>query len=176
MSAVVILASRLEDHGGHLVRQVFHTDERWLPSTENRRAAIEYVRSQTGLLEIETAALDRLRELGRVHRAAQRGRIVTARLGEAAVRQYDGRLRAEVTQRPGLAAGVSLTINGEPSRIVESAATTLQDVRAEMPSDETIPRWQRPFEGIERRPAAIGEATPAARSRPRPLRPAPACA
>jgi hypothetical protein len=28
------------------VRQVFHTDERWLPSTENpRRAAIEYIQS-----------------------------------------------------------------------------------------------------------------------------------
>lgn len=46
------------------VRQVFHTDERWLPSVEApQQAAMEYVRTQAGLLEIDTSALDRLHEL-----------------------------------------------------------------------------------------------------------------
>src|SRR5215207_6584164 len=45
------------------VRQVFHTDERWLPSTGNpRQAAMEYVRIQAGLLEIGAGELDRLHE------------------------------------------------------------------------------------------------------------------
>ena len=46
------------------IRQVFHTDERWLPSVESpRRAAIEYVRGHASLFEIAGRALDRLNEL-----------------------------------------------------------------------------------------------------------------
>jgi zinc metalloprotease ZmpB len=145
------------------VRQVFHTDERWLPSTENPRlAAIEYVRSQAELLEIETAALDRLHEL--VTYTEPREEDASYRLAEEKS-QFDSTTVAFAQTHhnvPVWRTGVSVTIKGEPSRIVESTDTTLPAVSAEMPSDETIARWQRLFEGIVRRPAAIGEETPAA--------------
>ncbi|MBA2537342.1 MAG: hypothetical protein H0V20_07940, partial [Actinobacteria bacterium] len=51
----------LDDEG--IVRHVLHAEELWRPTEKNpRRAAIEYVRAQAGLLKIPSTALDRLGE------------------------------------------------------------------------------------------------------------------
>lgn len=146
------------------VRQVFHTDERWLPSVENpRQAAIEYVRSQASLLEIAPTELDRLHELV-TYTEPRRQEGDSYRFAEEKA-QFDSATVAfaqTYDNVPVWRTGISVTIKREPSRVVESTNTALQNVKAELPSDDTIARWRRLFEGIERRPAAIGEETPAA--------------
>jgi zinc metalloprotease ZmpB len=145
------------------VRQVFHTDERWLPSVETpRQAAIEYVRSQAGVFEVDSAALDRLHELVTYTEPREEGD--SYRFAEEKS-QFDSATVAFAQTYhnvPVWLTGMSVTIKREPSRVVESTNTTLADVNAELPSEDTIGRWQRLFESIERRPAAIGEETPAA--------------
>lgn len=145
------------------VRQVFHTDERWLPSVESpRRAAIEYVRGQAGLFEIATSALDRLHEPVTYTEPREEGD--SYRLAEQKS-QFDSTTVAFAQAYhnvPVWRTGITVTIKGEPSRVVESTNTTLPGVEAELPSADTIKRWQSLFESIERRPPAIGEEAPAA--------------
>jgi hypothetical protein len=148
------------------VRHVLHTEERWLPSNENpRRAAMEYVRSLADPLGIQEADLDRLHEPLSYTEPREEGD--SYRLEEEK-RQFDS-VTVGFTQTymnvPVWRSGLSVTIKGEPSRIVESTNTTLANIQADMPSDETIARWRELFATTERRPvAARGEessATPA---------------
>jgi zinc metalloprotease ZmpB len=148
------------------VRHILHSEERWLPSNENpRRAAMEYVRSLADPLGIQEADLDRLHES--LSYAEPREEGDSYRLVEEK-RQFDSvtvGFAQTYMNVPVWRTGLSVTIKGEPSRIVESTNTTLANIQAEMPSGETIARWQELFATTERRPvAARGEesaATPA---------------
>jgi hypothetical protein len=146
------------------VRQVLYTGDRWLPSVESpRRAAVEYVQSQAGLLEIEPTTLDRLHELV-TYMEPRRREGASYRFAEEK-EQFDSATVAfaqTYDNVPVWRTGITVTIKREPSRVVESTDTTLPNVAAVHPSDDTIARWQRLFEGIERRPAVVGEEMPAA--------------
>lgn len=155
-----------------VVRHVLHTDERWLPSEENpRRAAMEYVRAQAGLLSIDEAALDRLHESVTYLEPREEGD--SYRLAEEK-RQFDSTTVAfaqTFLNVPVWRTGVSVTVKGGPSRIVEGTNTTLLDVEAAMPSQETVSRWRELFATVNRRPnTVIGEEQPAATAADRAIR------
>lgn len=137
------------------VRHVLHTDGPWLPSQEDpRRAAMEYVRSLADPLGIREAALDRLDEP--VSYAEPRDEGGSYRLVEEK-RQFDSvtvGFAQTYMNVPVWRTGLTVTIKGEPSRIVESTNTTLGNVHAEMPSDEAISRWRELIATSGRRPAA----------------------
>jgi hypothetical protein len=150
-----------------VVRHVLHTDERWLPSQENpRRAAIEYLRSQAGLFEIAESSLDRLHEAVTYGDPREEG--ASYRLSEEK-RQFDSvtvGFAQTYLNLPVWRTGLTVTVKGEPSRIVESTNTTLAGVQARMPSEAAIERWRRVFDAVGKGPAAVGEtraATPADR-------------
>src|SRR5262245_17783143 len=76
----------IDDAG--IVRQILHTDERWLPEQQSpRRAAMEYARAQADLFRIAPTALDRLHEP--VDYANPRDEGESYRLAEEK-RQFDG--------------------------------------------------------------------------------------
>src|SRR5215203_7028028 len=108
------------------VRQIVHTDERWIPTqTIPRRAAIEYVHSLAPLLKIEEPALERLHEP--VNFAEPRQEGASYRL-EDEKRQFDTTTVAfaqTYLNVPVWRTGVTVTIKGEPNRIVESTNTSL---------------------------------------------------
>ncbi|MCC6790451.1 MAG: hypothetical protein IT336_02135 [Thermomicrobiales bacterium] len=141
-----------------VVRQVLHTDERWLPNKETPLgAAMEYVRAHTGLLSIGESAVDRLHEP--VTYLDPRAESESLRLAEQK-HQFDSTTVAfaqTYLNVPVWRTGVSVTVKEGPSRVVESTNTTLTDVRAELPSEDAINRWREVIAGIERRPVAVGE-------------------
>jgi zinc metalloprotease ZmpB len=145
------------------VRHILHTDERWLPSEEDpRRAAMEYVRSQAAPLRIQEATLDSMEEP--VSHAAPRSEGESLRVVEEK-RQFDSTTVAfaqTFLNVPVWGTGVSVTIKGGPSRIVDCTNTTLADVQAEMPPEEAVARWRELIAAMEGRPAADRGEQPAA--------------
>src|SRR5262249_47550933 len=121
------------------VRQVLHGDEPWRPAGDSpRRAAVAYVRSQAGLLEISDVALDRLDDP--VTYNEPRAAEDSYRLAEEK-RQFDSSTFAfaqTYLNVPVWRTGISVTVKGDPGSIVESTNTTLPDVQAELPSGEAI--------------------------------------
>jgi zinc metalloprotease ZmpB len=142
------------------VRQVLHGDAPWRSAQESpRRAAMEYVRAQAGLLEIADMALDRLDEP--VTYTEPRAEEDSYRLAEEK-RQFDSSTFAfaqTYLNVPVWRTGISVTVRGDPGSVVESTNTTLPDVHAELPSDEAIGRW-REVAVADRRAGDVGEATP----------------
>ncbi len=141
------------------VRHVLHSEELWRPTEEDpRRAAIEYVRAQAGLLEIADPALDRLDEP--VTYTEPREEEESYRLAEEK-RQFDS-VTVAFSQTylnvPVWRTGISVTVKAEPSGIVESTNTALAGVRAEMPSDEAIGRWRELSAVADGRAIDVGEA------------------
>jgi hypothetical protein len=104
------------------VRQVFYTDERWLPSVESpRQASIEYVRSQAGLFEIGTTPLDRLHELVTYTEPREEGD--SYRFAEDK-QQFDSATIAFAQTShniPVWRTGISVTIKRGPTRVVDSS-------------------------------------------------------
>jgi hypothetical protein len=153
------------------VRHILHTDERWLPSQENPlRAAMEYVRHQASIFSIQVSALDRLHEP--VTYLEPRDEGESYRLAEEK-HQFDSTtvgFAQTYLNVPVWRTGLSVTVKGGPSRVVEGTNATLANVRAEMPSAEVIGRWREVFRAIERRRVAVGEETPAATPADRAIR------
>src|SRR5215218_6679602 len=153
------------------IRQVLHTDERWLPSEANpRRAAIEYVRLQAGLFDLAPAALERLHEPVVYTEPEPEGD--SFRLAEEK-QQFDTSTIAFAQTYgnvPVWRTGVTVTVKGGPARIVESTNTTLANVRAKLPSEETIARWRGVFAAADERQPATGEEQPAASPADRDMR------
>jgi zinc metalloprotease ZmpB len=154
-----------------IVRHVLHSEDLWRPTEENpRRAAIEYVRAQAGLLEIADPALDRLDEPVTYTEPREEGE--SYRLAEEK-RQFDSVTVAfaqTYLNVPVWRTGISVTVKAEPSSIVESTNTALAGVRAEMPSDEAIGRWRELCAVAEGRAGDVGEEAPAATPSDRMLR------
>lgn len=145
------------------VRQILDTDERWMPSeTIPHRAAMEYVRSLALLLKIEEPALDRLHEPVTYTEPRQEGE--SYRLEEEK-RQFDTvtvGFAQTYLNVPVWRTGVTVTIKGEPDRIIESTNTSLTKLRAELPSKDNIASWRSVVVATTgRRTAAIGEEAPA---------------
>jgi hypothetical protein len=143
-------------------RHVLHTEEHW-QSTEGdpRSAAIEYVRAQAGLLEVEDADLGRLEEA--VSYTEPREEQDAYRLVDEK-RQFDSSTFAfaqTYLNVPVWRTGISVTVKGEPGAIVESTNTTMAGVQAELPPEEAIARWRELTEVAERR-AGDGEESAAA--------------
>jgi len=145
------------------VRHVLHGEERWRPADgDPRSAAIEYVRAQAGLLEIADAALDRLDEP--VTYTEPREEEDSYRLAEEK-RQFDSVTVAfaqTYLNVPVWRTGISVTVKGEPSTVVESTDTTLVGVEAELPSNEAIGRWRELLAVADRRRDGGAEAEAAA--------------
>jgi len=145
------------------VRHVLHSEDLWRSTEENpRRAAIEYVRAQAGLLEIADPALDRLDEP--VTYTEPREEEESYRLAEEK-RQFDSVTVAfaqTYLNVPVWRTGLSVTVKAEPSSIVESTNTALVGVRAELPSDEAIGRWRELSAVADSRADDVGKEAPAA--------------
>jgi zinc metalloprotease ZmpB len=131
----------IDDEG--IVRHVLHSDEQWRPSEDDpRRAAIEYLHAQAGLLGIGDAALGNLDEPA-TH-TEPRPEDVSYRLEEEK-RQFDSVTFAfaqTYLNVPVWRTGVSVTVKREPARVVECTNTTLTGVRAEMPSEASVTPWR----------------------------------
>ena len=144
------------------VRQVLHSEDHWQSNeADPRRAAIEYLRAQAGLLEIAGPALNRLDE--RVSYTEPRQEEESYRLVEEK-RQFDSRTFAFAQTYfnvPVWRTGISVTVKGEPGSIVESTNTTLAGVRAELPSAEAIDRWRELCDLAARRASDTGAEVPA---------------
>jgi zinc metalloprotease ZmpB len=145
------------------VRHVLHSEDHWRSTEEDpRRAAIEYLRAQAGLLELADPALDRLDE--RVSYTEPRQEGESYRLVEEK-RQFDSRTFAfaqTYLNVPVWRTGISVTVKGEPGSIVESTNTTLAGVRAELPSAGAIGRWRELCDVAARRAGDTGTEVPAA--------------
>ena len=111
------------------VRQILHTDERWVATEAGpRRAAIEYVRAQASVFEIAGSALDRLHEP--VAYAEPRDEGGSYRLSEAK-RQFDSEtvafaqtyLNVPVWRR-GIVVTVRRTTGISPGGLASIAAVT----------------------------------------------------
>jgi hypothetical protein len=155
----------MDDEGR--ARHVLHTEEPWQPTREDpREAAIEYVRAQAGLLEVDDADLEHLDE--RVTYTEPREEADSYRLVDEK-RQFDSSTFAfaqTYLNVPVWRTGISVTVKGEPGRIVESTNTTMPGVRAELPSEDAVGRWREVTAVTERRAADGGEseaATPSDR-------------
>ena len=150
----------LDDEG--IVRHVLHAEEFWRPTEKNpRRAAIEYVRAQAGLLKIPSTALDRLGE--RVTYTEPRDEGESYRLVEEK-RQFDSVTLAFAQTHlhvPVWRTGISVTIKSKPISIVETTNATLAGVRAKLPSSRAIGRWRKLLEVADRRPEEVGKKVPA---------------
>ena len=153
------------------VRHVLHGGEHWRPSAkEPRRAAVEYVRAQAGLLDIAEGALDRLAE--RVTYTEPRDERDSFRLLDEK-RQFDSVTFAfaqTYLNVPVWRSGISVTVKREPLGVVEITDTTLAPVRPELPSRKAIGRWRRLCAVAERRAGGVGEKRPAATSSDRLVR------
>ena len=125
------------------VRQVLHTEQPWQSSEGPRRAAIEYLRAQGGLLDLPEQSLDRLEEEA-PGEAEPRPEQESYRLVEEK-RQFDTAtfgFAQTYLNVPVWRTGVSVTVKGDPGSVVESTSTTLPGVRAEMPPDDAVERWR----------------------------------
>jgi hypothetical protein len=133
-------------------RHVLHTEEHWQPTQEDpREAAIEYVRTQAGLLEVGDADLDHLGE--QVTYTEPREEADSYRLVDEK-RQFDSSTFAfaqTYMNVPVWRTGISVTVKGEPARIVESTNTTMPGVEAELPSEDAVGRWRELTAVTERR-------------------------
>src|SRR5215207_3276240 len=134
------------------VRQVLHSEEHWQPNEQDpRRAAVDYVRSQARLLDVSESSLDRLDE--RVGYTEPREEGESYRLLDEK-RQFDSATFAfaqTYLNVPVWRTGITVTVKGDPGKIVESTNTTLADVRAEMPTAEAVGRGRELCEVGERR-------------------------
>jgi hypothetical protein len=134
------------------VRQVLHSEEHWQPTEQDpRRAAEDYVRSQARLLDISESALDRLDE--RVGYTEPREEGESYRLVDEK-RQFDSATFAfaqTYLNVPVWRTGITVTVKGDPGKVVESTNTTLADVRAELPTAEAVGRGRELCEVAERR-------------------------
>ena len=144
------------------VRQVLHSEQPWRASGGGPRdAAMEYVRTQAGLMEIGDAALDRLDEP--VSYTEPREEAESYRLAEEK-RQFDSATFAfaqTYLNVPVWRTGITVSVKGTPGSIVESTNTALAGVRAQLPSDEAIGRWRELSAVAERRSRDRGEAAEA---------------
>ncbi|HEX7745193.1 MAG TPA: hypothetical protein VF462_08030, partial [Micromonosporaceae bacterium] len=144
------------------VRQVLHRDQPWQATEDNpRSAAIEYVRTQAGLLDIAEGALDHLDEP--VTYMEPRAEAGSYRLVEEK-RQFDTAtfgFAQTYLNVPVWRTGVSVTVKGTPASVVESTNTTLAGVRAELPSHEAVGRWRELSAVADWRARGVGEAAEA---------------
>jgi zinc metalloprotease ZmpB len=150
----------LDDEG--IVRHVLHGEELWRPTEKNpRRAAIEYVRAQAGLLKIPSTALDRLGEQATY--TEPRDERESYRLIEEK-RQFDSVTFAfaqTYLNVPVWRTGISVTVKSKPTSIVETTNATLAGVRAKLPSSRAIGRWRKLLEVADGRPGEVGKKVPA---------------
>jgi zinc metalloprotease ZmpB len=150
----------IDDEGK--ARHVLHTEEHWQPSQKDPRdAAIEYIRAQAGLFEVGDADLDRLDE--RVTYTEPREEADSYRLVDEK-RQFDSSTFAfaqTYLNVPVWRTGISVTVKGEPARIVESTNTTMPGVRAELPSEDAVGRWRELTAVTVRRAVDGGESAAA---------------
>lgn len=158
----------IDDEGR--VRHVLHSRDDWRSSQEDpRAAAIEYVRAQAGLLEIDDAALGRLDEP--VTYTEPREEEHSFRLVDEK-RQFDSVTFAfaqTYLNVPVWRAGITVAVKA-PASIVETTSTTVADVRAAMPSDEAITPWRELVAVTERRARDAREETRAATAADRMVR------
>jgi len=134
----------VDDDG--IVRHLLHTEEPWRPPTEGAldplRAAVEYIRAQSGLLGIADATLEGIDE--RVSYAEPRMEQDSYRLVDQK-QQFDSATFAfaqTYLNVPVWRRGISVTVKRDSSGVVESTNTTLPGVRVGMPSGEAIDRWR----------------------------------
>jgi len=133
------------------VRHVLHIDEPWRSSAATpREAAVEYLREQAGMLETGGVSLEGMDERAthdepRVEGSAYR--LVDEK------RQFDSTTVAFAQTHLGVPVwrtGVTVTVKDDPTRVVESTSTTLPEVDAELPSQETVARWRQATRATER--------------------------
>src|SRR5215218_6352587 len=134
----------VDDDG--IVRHLLHTEEPWRPPTEGAldplRAAVEYIRAQSGLLGIADATLEGIDE--RVSYAEPRMEQDSYRLVDQK-QQFDSATFAfaqTYLNVPVWRRGISVTVKRDSSGVVESTNTTLPGVQVGLPSGEAIDRWR----------------------------------
>lgn len=143
-----------------VVRQILHHDRRWFSEAQTpARAGLEYLREHADVLGIGRAELEFAHD--RVSYRSPRAEDTAFRLAEEK-QQFDATTLAYAQTHlniPVWRKGVTVRVKGNPTRVVASTNTALQEVSAALPPEEVIDRWQRMFDSIDRR--SVGEDRPA---------------
>jgi hypothetical protein len=133
------------------VRHVLHLDEPWRSRAETpREAAIEYLRAQAGTLETAGVALG---AVGERARHDEPGDVDSSYRIVDEKRQFDSTTVAFAQTHLGVPvwrSGVTVTVKGDPTRVVESTSTTLPEVHAELPPRDAMERWRPATRATER--------------------------
>ena len=137
------LKARLTLDGGGRVLGINHVDEFWrADETGPRRASLSYMRAVSDALNIPATQLDHAHQSvdflnpwdqdTQYRLAEEKTFFDSTTLG-----YYQTHLNV-----PVWAAGVTVTIKQNPTRVVSAVNTTLDNVDADLPSDEAIEQWR----------------------------------
>lgn len=138
------LKARLTLDDAQRVRGINHLDELW-PAEEQapRKAAISYLQAVSETLEVPKEQLEYAHQP--VSFFNPRSQETQLRLSEEK-RFFDSTTQGFYQTHlnvPVWAAGVTVTVKHNPTRVVSAANTTLDKVDAKLPSEEVIERWRK---------------------------------
>lgn len=151
------LKARLTLDDEDRVRGINQVDEFWkADQVSARQAAISYLRHVASTLNISEDRFEHAHQ--RVEFRDPIEQDTQYRLSEEKA-QFDATTEAFYQTHlnvPVWAAGLTVTMKHNPTRVVGAANTSLDDLGPELPSDDVIDRWRDVFDRVHRQQATEG--------------------